>query len=281
MIKAGRRARHCADSQGVRPVPFVFSALASLEHMNQYTLRELPKGNMLSPSWLDQRTALPAKDLIAPLLFSKETVVEEVFARAHGRTLFLRAMGEKAKAFGMKSTHIDDLGGVLTTNMTTATDMVHLLRALDQSKRYLLELSDRPLVAVPDEDGEEPSVILNTFQIAEAGGAIRGGMADQQSGNALFVFMGTTTGQTRSLAVAFSGSKDIVGDIGKITEYLSSGITYVAGKSDSVLTEQSVGFFTKIRMIWNRKRIGDMLLGTETASDHTATLRTAFPLHSL
>ncbi len=258
------------------------SALASLEQMNQYTLRSLPKGNMLAPSWFDKRSSLPAKDLIAPLLFSKETSIEELFASLHGKKLFIRAMTEKARAFGMINTRVEDLGGVSTTNGTTATDMVHLLRAMDQSKRYLLDLTDRPLVAVPDGQGEEPTVIINTFFLPDESLSIRGGMADVRSGNALFVFVATSTsGTVRSLAIGLGGSEKMKEDIVAITEFLSSGITYVPGRSEGVVTDRSVGFFTKIRMIWNRKRIGDMLLGTESATDHTALIRTALHAPSI
>ncbi len=248
------------------------SALASLEHMNQYTPRDLPKETMLDSSWLGRRSALPAKDLIAPLLFSKGTDVEGVFAREHGKKMFLNAMEEKAQAFGMVHTTVKDLGGASTTNLTTATDMVHLLRALDQSKQYLLELTSRPFVAVPDEDGEEPAVLLNSFLPPSTIMSARGGLVDPDSGNALFVFTVGSGDDIRSLAVAMSGSRDMMADILRVTEYLSFNIAYVPATSDSVVTKKPVGFFAKIRMIWNRKRIGDMLLGTQTHQTHTASV---------
>jgi len=253
------------------------SALASLEHMNQYTERNLPKGRMLGSAWFDSRSSLPAKDLIAPLLFSKKTSVEEVFAREHGRTSFLSAMQQKAKAFGMVHTTVHDIGGVGTSNQTTVTDMVQLLRALDQSKRYLLEVSERPLVAIPDTKGEEPTVVINTLLIPSTLTASRGGLADSESGNALFVYSpSAASGTPRSLAVALGKSNSLEEDITTISDYLSRNLTYVAGVSDGVVTDRQVGFFAKIRMIWNRKRIGDMLLGKEQVTDRTSVISAVF-----
>lgn len=249
------------------------SALASLEHMNQYTPRDLPQAKILGSSWLTRRSELPAKDLIAPLMYSQDTAIEELFAHSHGKTLFVRAMADKAKAFGMLDTRIIDIGGASTTNVTTATDMVHLLRALDQSKRYLLELTGKPLVAIPDEEGREPSVVVNTFLLPPSVTTSRGGLMDPSSGDALFVFtMPSRSGDIRSVAVAIGGSADMAGDIASATAYLSEGVTYVQDVRENVVTERPVGFFTKIRMIWNRKRIGDMLLGREGSVDRTVVI---------
>jgi hypothetical protein len=258
------------------------SALASLEHMNQYTPRELPKGTLLDPTWLKKRSSLPAKDLIAPLMFSEGTMVEEIFAREHGRKLFVRAMEEKAKAFGMLSTEVNDLGGASTSNRTTATDMVHLLRALDQSKRYLLELTARPVASVPDEEGEEPSVLTNAFILPSSLASSRGGLMDPRFGNALFVFTTPTPGgESRSIAVAMGGSTSMDADIIALTSYLSTGVTYIHDSKENIVTERPVGFFAKIRMIWNRKRIGDMLLGREISTNRTEVITEALRTPSL
>jgi hypothetical protein len=155
--------------------------------------------------------------------------------------------------------------------------MVQLLRALDQSKQYLLEVSERPLVAIPDTKGEEPTVVINTFLIPRTLTASRGGLADPESGNALFVYApSVASGTPRSLAVAIGKSNRLEEDIATISDYLSRNLTYVAGVSDGVVTERPVGFFAKIRMIWNRKRIGDMLLGKEPATDRASVISAVF-----
>jgi hypothetical protein len=85
----------------------------------------------------------------------------------------------------------------------------------------------------------------------------------------------TTDAGPRSLAVAFGGSTAPEEDMSLLMRYVGQGVRFIPGTQEGVVSSDDVGFFTKIRLIWNRKRIGDMLLG-ERAQDRTVVVREVF-----
>ena len=78
---------------------------------------------------------LTREQLLLLALMSSENRAASALARTYpgGKTAFVRAMNQKAKALGMTRTHFMDPAGLRPDNLTTARDLVRMVRA---AKRY-------------------------------------------------------------------------------------------------------------------------------------------------
>jgi D-alanyl-D-alanine carboxypeptidase len=76
---------------------------------------------------------LSREDMLHLALMSSENRAAAALSRyyAGGRPAFIKAMNEKAKSLGMTSTHFVNPNGLTTENVSTASDLVKLVRAAD------------------------------------------------------------------------------------------------------------------------------------------------------
>ena len=76
---------------------------------------------------------LSREDMLHLALMSSENRAAAALSRYYpgGRVAFIRAMNDKAKALGMTRTHFINPNGLTPENVSTATDLVKLVRAAD------------------------------------------------------------------------------------------------------------------------------------------------------
>lgn len=79
-------------------------------------------------------STLSRREMLLLALMSSENRAAAALARTYpgGTTAFVAAMNRKAKSLGMNNTHFDDSTGLHTTNVSTAYDLVRMVRGAHQ-----------------------------------------------------------------------------------------------------------------------------------------------------
>lgn len=79
-------------------------------------------------------SSLSRRDMLLLALMSSENRAAAALARTYpgGTTAFVAAMNRKAKSLGMNNSHFDDSTGLHTTNVSTAYDLVRMVRSAYQ-----------------------------------------------------------------------------------------------------------------------------------------------------
>lgn len=81
------------------------------------------------------------RELLFPLLLESSNDAAEVIAEANGRAPFIASMNEQVQSLGMTSTTIVDPSGLSRGNMSTAHDLMTLLRHLNEFNRHVLDIT--------------------------------------------------------------------------------------------------------------------------------------------
>lgn len=217
-----------------RGLTLLMSSLTALETVNQYKLvrmSELLMGSgVLRKYAIGAADEVPSGSLVYPLIFDGSDTAAKVFAREHGEKQFLKYMNEKSAAIGMESTRY---GGPLSTNESTTTvrDLMLLLQYINNYKHYLIDVSLAKSQTLTDADGKVRYTWTNNNPwIISSDVEYRGGLAvidGQNHGDAMILFdFSLTEFGPRKLAVILLDSKDVLGDVAKIRQFVNMHFVY-------------------------------------------------------
>jgi serine-type D-Ala-D-Ala endopeptidase (penicillin-binding protein 7) len=121
--------------------------------------------------------ALELEDVLAGSLVGSDNTATESLMRFSGLSeeVFIQAMNEKAISLGMDDSQFTDPTGIDATNMSTASDIVKLLRAAEEYP-LIADYSTRPTITITQESGRtvliENTNTLLTGILTEGSGEI-------------------------------------------------------------------------------------------------------------
>lgn len=92
-------------------------------------------------------------ELLYPLLMESNNSAAYTIARYNGQENFVEWMNDKAKAIGMENTTMEDPSGISPNNTSTANDLFKLMRYIEDSQSFILNMSREPEKKLKAENG--------------------------------------------------------------------------------------------------------------------------------
>ena len=92
-------------------------------------------------------------ELLYPLLMESNNSAAYTLARYNGQENFVEWMNDKAKAIGMEKTSMEDPSGISPNNISTANDLFKLMRYIEESQSFILNMSREPEKQLKAENG--------------------------------------------------------------------------------------------------------------------------------
>lgn len=223
------------------------TALASVEAIDQYKIvrmGELLLGKSVARKYsIGAVDELPLGALIHPLLFDTNDTAAKAFAEVQGTKQFVSYMNQKARAIGMKDT---EFGGVLSgdTSTTTARDLLTLLRHVETNKNFLITVSLLSEREWKSDDGELRYSWENKNPWVLSGdGSYRGGIAsltNEGGGSAMALFsLPVSEFVNRTIAFIILDSDDLVGDVKKLSDFVTANYVYGIEKDETFIREHN------------------------------------------
>lgn len=225
-------AKHADRQVPIASITKLMTAMVVLDAQQDLTewLTVQPRQQQLGKTaWTRMRNGSQAKrgDLLHVALMSSENIACDVLARHFpgGLEAFVAAMNSKAKALGMQDTVFFDPAGLSPNNLSTAADLVKMVRAAHQydlirdvttstfhqvtfrKPRYSLQYGNtNPLVRSSRWDVE----LSKTGYLSEAGRCL--------------VMVSQINGEPTVLVLLDSlGTRTPVGDAGRLRRWLENG----------------------------------------------------------
>ena len=109
------------NADQIRPVASITKLMTAIISLETYGLNSTVN--------ITKKATRTVKDLLTSLLVKSDNYAAEILARNHpqGRSAFINAMNEKARALGLQKTHFEDPSGLINTNTSTANELVILV----------------------------------------------------------------------------------------------------------------------------------------------------------
>jgi D-alanyl-D-alanine carboxypeptidase len=102
-----------------------------------------------------------ADDLLYPLLMVSSNDAAEAFARAHGRTRFIKAMNDFTQEIGAYRTYFDDPSGLSPHNMSSVSDLALLIAWIQKNDPRIIEVTNLKSKTVRVHTWTNPTHFLN------------------------------------------------------------------------------------------------------------------------
>ncbi len=265
--------RNATNTVPLGKASVLMTALTALETVNQYKnvrMSELLIGaGVLRRHKTNAPDELPIGALIYPLIFSANDTAAEAFAREHGKREFVARMNEKAKAIGMQETRFTD-PGPSRENVGSARDLYALLRAIDDRKRFLLDVSLTPEKEIVGEDGNKRFNWTNENPWVKGGDVrYRGGILASSTTSGLFVgIMSLPVGEfsERDIAIILLDDPDPQASVEKIRAFIVEHFYWGPEQEEIFVAEEDDSFYSTIRDFLNigeiKRGLYDTALGT-------------------
>ncbi len=269
--------RNASSSVPLGKASVLMTGLTALETVNQYKnvrMSELLIGKgVLRKHKTDAPDELPIGALIYPLIFSANETAALAFAREHGTREFVARMNEKAKAIGMQETHFVD-PGPSRENTGSAHDLYAFLRAVDDRKRFLLDVSLAPEEVLVDKDGNKRFNWTNENPWVKGGDVrYRGGLlASSTGGGGVFVgIMSLPVGEfsERDIAIVLLDDPDPQVSVQKVRSFITEHFYWGPEQEEVFVPEEDDSVYSTLRDLLN---IGELKRGLYDAAVRAAML---------
>jgi poly-gamma-glutamate synthesis protein (capsule biosynthesis protein) len=135
-----------SDVRSIASITKLMTAAVSLEAINQDTQAEIDKVDLDihgETGSLALGEKFSAKQLLAPLLLASSNDAAYALARMIGTGRFVELMNQKAAALGLANTRYTDPSGLEMTNVSTAEELLSLLKYLRDVRSPILEMTAR------------------------------------------------------------------------------------------------------------------------------------------
>jgi D-alanyl-D-alanine carboxypeptidase len=129
----------------IASVTKLMTAVTSVENENQFASATVSKE---AAQTYGHSVFKPGEDvgigtLLYPLLLPSSNVAAEILAEFYGRDAFLQKMNEKAQGLQMENTSFSDPSGLSPKNVSSARDLLALVRYITKEKPYLWDITKR------------------------------------------------------------------------------------------------------------------------------------------
>jgi D-alanyl-D-alanine endopeptidase (penicillin-binding protein 7) len=123
----------------VRPMASITKLMTAMIALDRYELSD-----KLS---IGKKSRVTVEQLLIRLLVRSDNAAAEVLARNYpqGRTAFIRAMNDRSTQLGLVDTKFSDPSGILSTNTTTAKELVKLVAA-SGNYNFIRQISSQPAI---------------------------------------------------------------------------------------------------------------------------------------
>lgn len=168
-------------------------------------------------------------ELLYPLLMESNNSAAYTLARYNGQENFVGWMNDKAKAIGMEKTHMKDPSGISPENISTANDLFKLMRYIEDSQSFILNLSREPEKKLKAENGRTYNFAnFNHFAGNKdfLGGKV--GYTDEARQTMTAVFEVPVRGATSTIAIVILGSEERKNDVEKLLNWFKRNATPLA-----------------------------------------------------
>jgi D-alanyl-D-alanine carboxypeptidase len=145
-----------------------------------------------------------ASDLYYPLLMVSSNDTAEAFAQFYGRTKFLQAMNDFTQSIGAYRTHFSDPSGLTPLNVSSANDLVIILKWIEKNDPEILAITKLKSKTVRSHTWVNPTHFLNWSNYA--GG--KNGYTDEANRTSATLFTMDHGSQTYAVIVLGSESRD-------------------------------------------------------------------------
>jgi poly-gamma-glutamate synthesis protein (capsule biosynthesis protein) len=229
------------NREEVKPIASItklMSAIVSLEAINQE--KEVAvQGDDLDiygdTGRLVAGEIFSAKNLLMPLLLSSSNDAAYTLARILGTGRFVELMNEKAKAIKLSKTRFSDPSGLEMTNVSSAEDLLYLLKYIRDVHAPLLDISQKRQMKLQT---NKTSHTWYNFNWKSGDALFAGGKVGYISaaGKTMVALFRVPVSEfiSRDIGVAVLGSDDQEKDIKKLVAYVQSNFVYGSLYSDRV-----------------------------------------------
>lgn len=219
-----------AEQLPMASITKLMTAIISLEAINQereIIVRDSDLDIYGDSGSLAEGESFKAKDLLAPLLLSSSNDAAFALARVLGRERFVDLMNQKARALGLDSTSFSDPSGLEITNVSTAEEILHLLKYARDERAPLLEISSRSKVSLETNKTNHTWYNFNWKGVDDGfrGGKVGFTNAAGRTMAALFE-LPLSEFAGRSIGIVVLGSDDEKRDVQKLVELVQSNFIY-------------------------------------------------------
>jgi D-alanyl-D-alanine carboxypeptidase/poly-gamma-glutamate capsule biosynthesis protein CapA/YwtB (metallophosphatase superfamily) len=219
-----------SEARPIASITKLMSAIISLEAINQDNEVEISKSDLDihgDSGNLVMGEHFTAKNLLLPLLLSSSNDAAYALARMIGVTHFVNLMNAKAAALKLSNTHFSDPSGLEMKNVSTAEELLYLLKYTRDVHAPLLEISRTSQMRLTT---DKASHVWFNFNWKSHDDMFQGGKigyidAAGQTMVALFrVPMSEFT--TRDIGVVVLGSTDHENDVKKLMSWVRANFIY-------------------------------------------------------
>lgn len=176
-----------------------------------------------SPGSILKGDTFTVGELLYPLLMESNNSAAYTLARYNGTENFVGWMNDKAEAIGMERTHMEDPSGLSPENTANANDLFKLMRYIEESQSFILNLTREPKKEIKAENGRKytfPNFNHFAGNKEFLGGKI--GYTPEARETMAAIFELPVQGVTTTVAVIILGSEERKGDIEKLLAWLKS-----------------------------------------------------------
>ncbi len=198
---------------------FIVSEYMSFDR--KITITESMLATTTKPRLKAKETYTPY-DLIFPLLVEGSNEAAAALAAPLGESYVLKLMNTKAKALGMESTSMVSISGVSSADVTTASDMFQLAKAIGQYRTFILDITRDAQTAMIYGPIQFTTLTSNNpFRAVPGyvGGMVTRGNGDTKS--AVEIFSTEFKGQKRLIALMSFDTNRPEGDILSLRDYVT------------------------------------------------------------
>jgi D-alanyl-D-alanine carboxypeptidase len=163
------------------------------------------------------------RELVFPLLLESSNDAAEAIAEANGRTQFIKGMNARADELGMSSTDVVDPSGLGRGNVSTARDLMKLMRHLYANHRHVLDITTLTSYV------SEEHIWQNNDPVMSSDGFIGGkhGYTDT-AGRTIALIVEerfTESSSVRPIGIILLDSDDLTGDVARLRDEFRRTVT--------------------------------------------------------
>jgi hypothetical protein len=215
------------DVKPIASISKLLTALTSLDILNQEKEVKISQDVLNTEGstgslYLNQK--LKTNDLLYPLLLTSSNDAAEAIASVQPRNYFMSQLNLKAKAIGMNDTSLDDPSGLSPLNVSTAEDLVTLIRYIHNYKSYILDITKEKEHKIGKNKWVNNSV-FDSYASYEGG---KTGFTPEAHKTYVGVFKAKLkTGETKDIVVSILNSESNKEDINKILNFLERHVEII------------------------------------------------------
>lgn len=159
-------------------------------------------------------------ELFYPLLMESNNAAAYTLARYQGEDTFVKWMNDKAHAIGMKNTHMEDPSGLSAENTASANDLFALMRYINTSQSFILNLTREKTKTLTAENGRTYT-FGNFNHFASTPGFIGGktGYTEEAQQTYASIWEIEVDGEIRTIAIIVLHSDDRKKDVEALLEW--------------------------------------------------------------